>query len=481
MDKELREDIFNDNEEKLVGILHWAKKEKEEIIIVCHGYNSSMDDRIVVEVCETLKNKGYNTFRFDFSGCGSSEGRAQDLSFIQQSSDLRSVIDYFSKKKYKIKSVIGHSTGGTATILRAAYDKRIESIVLIAPRIYPVRSTMAKKIENKYSKPIGEITENQEVIYPVEVEIDNEPHCFSKTYVKELATLDVIGKLKRIKRPILILHGDEDEIVEIEEGRAVELMSESSATFFPINGADHFLSHKSSHDKDYAFLSEVTEITSLWLSNLKQCEIITEEKIKLWKRKLLANLNFEWYKCRKNSLLCPSLKKRLLFVFLLYSLGILFFPSYSLPEKLLLEKPLLSETLNEKETGIMLWWVILTLISMLTLQYVNFINQLRKRLSNIKREMSFERGKSFRDASWKTVLLSWTVFLMFITIFTLTFRIFYLYTDWYPETLWACSQQFLLDIDRGILYSFSISTILRITVFFDSHKDQLFKYLFRER
>ena len=67
-------------------------------------------------------------------------------------------------------------------------------------------------------------------------------------------------------------------------------------------------------------------------------------------------------------------------------------------------------------------WVILALISMVTLEYVPFINRLRDRMKGNSKNS--ELSDVQRDkASWAKILLSWTSLVLFITIFALTLRI----------------------------------------------------------
>jgi len=282
---------------KLVGFWYKAKANNKDIVIVCHGYNSNSEDRIVTEICESLNKEGYDVFKFNFSGYGDSDGKREDSSFRKQYSDLKSVLDHFSKEDYNIKSVVGHSTGGTVAILGAAYDndKRIKSIVLIAPRIYPSKSTMARNIEEKYCKTLDELIKDlkdkdSKVEDLVEVKIHDEQHRFSKIYIEEIAKLDVIRALKRIECPILILHGDRDEVVDIEEGKTAGIEGKE-ATFLPIHNADHFF--KAHH------LNEAIGIISSWLK---------QGKIDRWEKDW-ANWRFEYH----YSLLCPTIKKGILF------------------------------------------------------------------------------------------------------------------------------------------------------------------------
>lgn len=476
--------ILNDRNEELVGFLHEAKDgDEKDLVIVCHGYNSDHNDRIIKNVCNSLPSVGYDAFRFTFSGYNKSGEIHADPSFKEQYSDLRSVLDHF-QKKYKTVSLVGHSTGGTIAILAAAYDydKRIKSLVLIAPRIYPSKSTMAKKIEQKYGGTVAELLKDPQIKYPIEVEIHGESHQFSKIYIEELAELDVTRNLKRINCPLLILHGSEDKVVDIEEGKTAEMERRKLATFFPINNADHSLSCNE-------HLKEVIQIISIWFSQQKQ-----GQRIKLRGRRK-ANRLFEKYLAtqKRRKLRRPTIKKRILLLFILSLLVVFLFGRGCLPDISYStqdgrEVPTQGDNKKSEEAereafSLTIWWAVLALISTLTLTYVTLINRLRDRLSKLKPKIwNFDKERKVREISWNVVLLSWAAFLMFITISGIVLRILYGYTKPNPPIpIWKDSNLFLADIYSVILYSFIVSTLLRIWLFLDSHWEYLFIYLFVHR
>ncbi|CAL5340662.1 unnamed protein product [Camellia sinensis] len=54
--------------EKLVGILH--ETGSVEIVILCHGFRSTKERDIMVNVAVALEKEGITAFRFDFAGNG---------------------------------------------------------------------------------------------------------------------------------------------------------------------------------------------------------------------------------------------------------------------------------------------------------------------------------------------------------------------------------------------------------------------------
>ncbi|KAG6534241.1 hypothetical protein ZIOFF_008127 [Zingiber officinale] len=60
--------IQNKHGEKLVGLLHYNGSRK--LVIACHGFRSSKDEKIFVSLASALTNQGISVFRFDFAGNG---------------------------------------------------------------------------------------------------------------------------------------------------------------------------------------------------------------------------------------------------------------------------------------------------------------------------------------------------------------------------------------------------------------------------
>lgn len=101
-------------------------------------------------------------------------------------------------------------------------------------------------------------------------------------------------------------------------------------------------------------------------------------------------------------------------------------------------------------------WVILTLMSMLTLSYVDLTNRLRDML----RREELKYPKKY-EASFTAVFLTWTGVYLFIAIIALTLRITWLFFH-KPVPLW---------VDEILIASFLTSTLMRIGIFLYSYWD----------
>jgi esterase/lipase len=140
--------------------------------------------------------------------------------------------------------------GAIATIIQAAKDRRIASIILIAPRIKLFNSIIVRAIIES-GKTLSEAIESTETIYSVEIKgkkgKGHRTYRFSKKYLKELRDIDIVNYLKQVKIPTLILRGTEDDVVPKEEVEEA-CKANKVVRHIPINGAGH--TFKNSEDKD---------------------------------------------------------------------------------------------------------------------------------------------------------------------------------------------------------------------------------------
>lgn len=114
-------------------------------------------------------------------------------------------------------------------------------------------------------------------------------------------------------------------------------------------------------------------------------------------------------------------------------------------------------------------WVILTLISTVTLSYVGMLNALRDRCAQ---PLFVERRPRLRQIM---MLMSWALFLMFICISCLLIRIVLnTYFEFSPHPSSAGVFAFVAKLDYVILWSFFWSSLLRIAIFLVSYWRVLF-------
>ena len=173
----------NSKGDKLCGILSNPTGDKTKpIVIVCHGYDSNKDRSTYIKLNNALNKKKISVFRFDFYGHGESEGK--EVNALQCVYDVINAVKYvltLEKVNKKEITVIGSSLGGMAALIATVWCKDISSVVLICPAWDIVRL-----------KSVG---------------IHNERLL---ERIKNIYTV-----AERIDVPVLIIQGDEDDVVPL--------------------------------------------------------------------------------------------------------------------------------------------------------------------------------------------------------------------------------------------------------------------------
>jgi len=200
----MQEKIFIENKkgEKLAGVFHKVN-DKKQVFIVCHGYESNKDKKYIVNFCKELNNAKINSFRFDFSGNGESEGKYIDKNVSTELNDLDCIINYF--KAYKI-GLVGFSKGGLNVILSSARNKEIKFVISIAG----LASTnfLRKRVRDEITKlEKGEVfTEYREK--------DNKYFQITIDMINDMESYNPLEEVKKIKCPKLFIIGSNDQTLK---------------------------------------------------------------------------------------------------------------------------------------------------------------------------------------------------------------------------------------------------------------------------
>jgi alpha/beta superfamily hydrolase len=192
---------------KLKGQLFVPDVTPRPVLCLCHGMprggTADPNDRGYAGLAERFAEEGFLTVIFNFRGAGESEGNFDIRGWTR---DLKVVLDHIYKMKEVNQSKIalmGFSAGAAVSIYIAAHDQRIASIVACA---CPDTSRLAKNRElaqtviDDYRK-MGVIKGSD---FPPSLQswMQGFDDIYSAKWIDKLSP-----------RPILIIHGDKDDVV----------------------------------------------------------------------------------------------------------------------------------------------------------------------------------------------------------------------------------------------------------------------------
>ena len=214
--------IRNRYGERLDYTCHEGEKGSKNIVILGHGVTGNKDRPFVVALAEGLAAAGITALRFSFSGNGVSEGKFTDSTISKEVEDFGAVLDVLDG--YAI-CYVGHSMGGAVGVLRASTDSRIQLLVSLAGMVHTKAFAQ---------REFGDVTPDEGLMW-------DEPDCpLSQAYMDDLTQIDtVIDLSSQIIVPWLLVHGDEDDVVPIEDSHDILAKANSQAQLVTIEGANH--------------------------------------------------------------------------------------------------------------------------------------------------------------------------------------------------------------------------------------------------
>ncbi|XP_060960957.1 putative uncharacterized protein YDL057W [Cannabis sativa] len=139
--------------EKLVGLFH--ETGSEGIAILCHGFRSSKENTMMLNLAVALEKEGISSFRFDFAGNGESEGTFEYGNYQREADDLRSVIEHFFGANRTISAILGHSKGGDAVLLYASRYTDVSAVVNVCGR-YDLKRGIAERFGEDFMQTLKE-------------------------------------------------------------------------------------------------------------------------------------------------------------------------------------------------------------------------------------------------------------------------------------------------------------------------------------
>ncbi|MCX6779346.1 MAG: alpha/beta hydrolase [Candidatus Magasanikbacteria bacterium] len=214
--------------EVLRGLLD--KTNSKRGVIFLHGFERTGVEMKFKNLRDEIFRK-VSVFRFDFSGCGLSDGKFEDVTVEKMTKELGEAIELFKKLVPQLKEIIlvGHSIAGCVTINFALKNPdSLFKIVLLGPALnqqellkyYSVRAKMwVQKVFIDWNN-FRQYFVPEEFVQDLKIKKRmRKSHWISDKYFLESKNRDYqkfIESISVIPQNILIVHGDSDNKVPLE-------------------------------------------------------------------------------------------------------------------------------------------------------------------------------------------------------------------------------------------------------------------------
>lgn len=210
-----------------VGYLN--NKSKNDIVIFVHGFTGDYHgpDNIFDKFVNQLDSKNISSFRFNLYGTHPSEGNHKDMTIQIQSEQIQEVINYINGLGFKNIHILAESMGVTAVLLNEL--ENLKSYIFW----YGAYDPKDSEFREFYIPEVYAEAKNNGFIYRFDAEIGFK-------YIQEVENIILYDKVKNIKIPTLLMHGDIDSDVPVYQSQTafVNLTTEFKEIYI-FKGADH--------------------------------------------------------------------------------------------------------------------------------------------------------------------------------------------------------------------------------------------------
>jgi dipeptidyl aminopeptidase/acylaminoacyl peptidase len=229
-----RVSFSNDRGETLSAIVHYPASGKlSKGAILCHGMESNKESDKIVALGQALAERGVLVLRFDFSYAGESSGRFEDITYSGEVKDLEASFEFIRGYQVEKIAILGSSMGGTVALLFAAQQKSLACLVTVAAPLHPER------FPEKLLSP-AEVT-----LWREQGHISYHGQRLNVSLLDDLGRINVPEAAKKVSHPLLIVHGDNDEIVPVDEAYELYALVGGSKRLCILPGGDHRFSNPS--------------------------------------------------------------------------------------------------------------------------------------------------------------------------------------------------------------------------------------------
>ncbi|ACL23521.1 alpha/beta fold hydrolase [Chloroflexus aggregans] len=257
---------------RLDGLLYTPRSlppgERRPGVVLLVGY-TYLKTMVMPDIAKVLNAAGYVVLVFDYRGFGESEGPRGLLLPLEQVADARAALTFLGEQPTvdpERLALVGISLGGAHAITTAAVDERVKAAVALEPpgngarwlrslrRHWEWREFLARLAEDRRRRVMTGVSTP---VDPLEIVVpDPESQAFLNQVSAEFPQMRVMVPLESAEalieyapeemvhrlapRPLLIVHGDADQLVPLAEAESIAIRAGPSCRLDIVPGMSHF-------------------------------------------------------------------------------------------------------------------------------------------------------------------------------------------------------------------------------------------------
>jgi uncharacterized protein len=223
----MKEEPFQVLSDSLVlsGILRTPDAEPWPLVVLCHGLLSYKNSSKYIEIGRVFAEAGIATVRFDFRGCGESEGTPAASTVSGRWRDLQQVTAHASGLLgfNGRLALLGSSLGGYLALLEASRNPLIRCVSVWSTPSH-LRDLERRLLAAGSASPL---------------------------FLEDLRHQELLSRIVTVER-VLVLHGEEDELVAPAHGEAIFAAVKEPKSIHVFPETDHRFTQNESRQRAVA-------------------------------------------------------------------------------------------------------------------------------------------------------------------------------------------------------------------------------------
>ena len=233
MEKHIK--LTNDWGEQLAATLHASSPPTAAGVVLGHCFTCSRHTSILRQICKDLDAAGLSALRFDFSGNGQSEGRFSESTYTKQIAEMQTAMACLQNQGITRIGLAGHSLGAAVAVLTAGQTPEVKAVCALAGRL---TGTIPTHFLNRQQRE--ELDQTGEVCFISR----GRSLELTRVFFSDADQYRLPEVLKALDRPMLVVHGEQDEIIPVDEARRAAAFNPANIRLATVAGTDHMFTQQ---------------------------------------------------------------------------------------------------------------------------------------------------------------------------------------------------------------------------------------------
>ena len=267
------------NKPILVDVFYEETNQQKPVVIFCHGYKGFKDWGAWNVMAKTFAEAGFFFIKFNFSHNGGTINQPIDFpdleafgnnNYTKELDDLETVVDWISstneyQNEVDVNNILllGHSRAGGIVTIKSEEDARISKVISLAGVCDFAKRTATSGDLEQWKKDDVKYVENGRTKQQM-------PHFyqFYEDFKQHENRLTIQRAVANLKNPYLIIHGNNDTSVFIDEAKNLHSWNAKSQLEI-IENANHVFNTSHPWVKE-SLSDELKKATQLCIDFLKK-------------------------------------------------------------------------------------------------------------------------------------------------------------------------------------------------------------------